>query len=273
MTGSSLVHGFHFLNAINVSNPDITTFTPGTGKVWILGQDYSSYQFISGGLNFSTGSNDSLRVIAGSYYNITTTATSGSNALFDLFEVKRTNGVIDKLVKITSIYKNSETNEISYNSNTCNGEEVFNFTTINKYKALNCINAAYYYEIPVYAGDYVIGTDADPTNSSADTAYLMYLDIGADGSTGSGNEKTLNINNVEFVNDTLGNADFPEHTTITVELTSQSAASFAQYLRTAGTTYTSDGKKIDTHLQYYISNISYKLLPDGYGDEKTSAIF
>ena len=101
----------------------------------------------------------------------------------------------------------------------------------------------------------------------------MYLDIGADGSTGSGNEKTLNINNVEFVNDTLGNADFPEHTTITVELTSQSAASFAQYLRTAGTTYASDGKKIDTHLQYYISNISYKLLPDGYGDEKTSVIF
>lgn len=273
MTGSSLVHGFHFLNAINVSNPDITTFTPGTGKVWILGQDYSSYQFISGGLNFSTGSNDSLRVIAGSFYNIGATETSGSNALFDLFEVKRTNGTIDKLVKITSIYKNSETNEISYNSNTCNGEEVFNFTTINKGRALKCINAAYYYEIPVYAGDYVIGTDADTTNSSSDTAYLMYLDIGADGSTGSGNEKTLNINNVEFVNDTLGNADFPEHTTITVELTSQSAASFAQYLRTAGTTYTSDGKKIDTHLQYYISNISYKLLPDGYGDEKTSVIF
>ena len=59
---------------------------------------------------------------------------------------------------------------------------------------------AYYFEIPVLAGDYVIGCS---TTSSDNNAYLMYLDIGSNGGgTSQGTTKKYNIDSVDFVNST-----------------------------------------------------------------------
>ena len=259
MDGSLTAHGFHFMK-YDILSKTIPTLTR---DVFIAGKTYNNYKLVKGGLNFTVAEDGYITAIVGTFFE-----TTHAQSFFNIYSVDRTSGT-PKLTKINKIY--TDDNGTIYYDNEADGLDVtekFCFDNVTK----DCLKAtaAYYFEFPVKQGDYVIGvfnSDASDYN-----AYLMYLDIGANGDDDAPT-KTLNINNVEFVNDTLGNADFPEHTTITVELTSQSAASFAQYLRTAGTTYTSDGKKIDTHLQYYISNISYKLLPDGYGDEKTSAIF
>ena len=234
MTDSKFIHGFHFMDMISVTNPDITT----ANDVWILGKHYNSYQFVSGGLNFSTKTADKLRLIAGSYY------VSTSQALFDLFKVERDdNGNITGFTKIINIYENSS-GEISYNTNTVNGEEVFNSIKTNKDRALKCINAAYYYEIPIMRGDYVIGTDSDPTTSSASTAYLMYLDIGADGSSGK-----HAVSMVDFVNycdtPTLkqyireNNEKYPQFDDITAKISAVTAGAYVSFRRksTAGATF------------------------------------
>lgn len=259
MEGSLAAHGFHFMQWLSSKNYSVTGNMITKRDVVIAGETKSDYLLVKGGLNFTVAKDGYITAIVGTFFSL-----GDKHSFFDLYTADRSDKNSVTLTKINKIYKDDD--GIYYDDDT-KGTEVFCFENITK----DCLitNAAYYVEFPVKAGDYVIGVD---TGSSENNAYLMYLDIGANGDDDAPT-KTLNINNVEFVNDTLGNADFPEHTTITVELTSQSAASFAQYLRTAGTTYTSDGKKIDTHLQYYISNISYKLLPDGYGDEKTSVIF
>ena len=267
MLDASNVYGMHFMNAqINEKNIYVAD------KAVINGDTFYNYEMLANSIDFKVKQKGIINFFAGTYY-------SGNNNFFSLHQVLRnkTDNTISEVKEIWKIYSNKNNSELPYIYMYADGTYSQNITSDYELE-FDCdwitnpvmvMNTVYYFEIPVNADEeYALGSA-----STGDGAYLMYLDIGAHGNSEPGTEKTLNINNVEFVNDTLGNADFPEHTTITVELTSQSAASFAQYLRTAGTTYTSDGKKIDTHLQYYISNISYKLLPDGYGDEKTSVIF
>lgn len=193
--GEKYVHGFHFLNSINLTNPNVTEFK----NAYILGKKYDNYQLLSGGLNFSA-KKGSIRVIAGSYY------LNSDNSLFDLFYVKRdSNGNILKdnsgnfqITKIEKIYKNPN-GEVSYNTNDVNGTLAVDFSKINKNRNLKKLSA-YYFEIPVIEGDYVIGCDNDTSatsSSNSNTAYLMYLDIGANGN--GGGERPYTMQSVDFV--------------------------------------------------------------------------
>ena len=79
---------------------------------------------------------------------------------------------------------------------------VFSFTELTK-GVLNHASA-YYFEIPVSSGDYVIGAYKDSSNdsnSNKSTAYLMYLDIGAngDGESGGTVELPYTMQSVDFV--------------------------------------------------------------------------
>lgn len=69
-----------------------------------------------------------------------------------------------------------------------------NVTGSNVFGSSN-INKAYYFELPVNAGDYAIGKSADEYMS-----YLMYLDIGANaGDSGSGDTPTTSPTEIDFV--------------------------------------------------------------------------
>ena len=261
--GEQYVHGFHFLNSIDLTNPSVTEFK----NAYILGKKYDNYQLLSGGLNFSA-KKGSLRVIAGSYY------LNSDNSLFDLFYVKRdSNGNILKddngkfqITKIEKIYKNSN-GEVSYNTNDVNGTLAVDFSKINKNRNLKKFSA-YYFEIPVIEGDYVIGCDKDTSatsSSNSNTAYLMYLDIGANGN--GGGELPYTMQSVDFVSVPTG---FDDNNIIqTVKTTDSAGNGKATYPAYKDVGF-AVGSGTDT---VYYKRKSYDSLPSGDGEIGTAVYF
>lgn len=261
--GEKYVHGFHFLNSINLTNPNVTEFK----NAYILGKKYDNYQLLSGGLNFSA-KKGSIRVIAGSYY------LNSDNSLFDLFYVKRdSNGNILKdnsgnfqITKIEKIYKNSN-GEVSYNTNDVNGTLAVDFSKINKNRNLKKLSA-YYFEIPVIEGDYVIGCDNDTSatsSSNSNTAYLMYLDIGANGN--GGGELPYTMQSVDFVSVPTG---FDDNNIIqTVKTTDSAGNGTATYPAYKDVGF-AVGSGTDT---VYYKRKSYDSLPSGDGEIGTAVYF
>lgn len=212
MDGAYMVHGFHFQkgistdssstyyygNSANIKKATVKIYN-GTDKTL---DTYYSYPLVKGGVNFTLAEDGVIKTIVGAFYQ------SAYNSLFDLYKVERTikgnSTSISSMTRISKIYRNSTTNAISYNANPGDGwKPVFDFDSLTKSDRLEN-GAAYYFEMPVNAGDYVIGTDA---SSSANNAYLMYLDIGANGSGESGGGSTpgtaaYTIDTVDFVNNT-----------------------------------------------------------------------
>lgn len=217
MENANVVHGFHFMNRLPAGNAGVNVVVESdkilerdgvlidkkyytTGAVPTL---YSSaervpskYQFVKSGLNFTLRKSGYITAILGTFFQQST-----KESLFDLYKVVRTNGKIDTLVKIDNVYKDDETGTISYDpSDTTGKTKVFSFSSLTKKNNL-VHGAAYYFEIPVIAGDYVIGAASDSTNYNA---YLMYLDIGANANDDTTEKPTLkyNIDSVDFVNST-----------------------------------------------------------------------
>lgn len=263
--GEQYVHGFHFLNSIGLTDPSVTEFK----NAYILGKKYDNYQLFSGGLNFSA-KKGSIRVIAGSYYQ------DSDNSLFDLFYVKRdSNGNILKddngkfqITKIEKIYKNSN-GEVSYNTNDVNGTLAVDFSKINKNRNLKKFSA-YYFEIPVIEGDYVIGCDkdtSDTSSSNSNTAYLMYLDIGANGN--GGGELPYTMQSVDFVSVPTG---FDDNNIIqTVKTTDSAGNKKATYPAYKDVGFAVDvGSGTDT---VYYKRKSYDSLPSGDGEIGTAVYF
>ena len=196
MDGYQVVHGFHMVN-VDVTSSE--NWSSPSFKVKILGKSYSNYQFVKGCLNFSVAKKGYITTLIGSFYG-----QSGNNTMFDLFSIERDSDKnIKSVTKINKIYKNSNGN-IYYDPSDTNGLTlVFDFGNVtgsNVFGSGN-INKAYYFELPVNAGDYAIGKSSDGYMS-----YLMYLDIGANaGDSGgdSGDEKTSEIDFVYYDNNKL----------------------------------------------------------------------
>lgn len=191
MNDTSVVHGFHFYNKINRSS-----YTTVSAKAKILGIDYDSYKFIKGGINFTVSNPGHITAILGTYYYATDQSIRQS--LFNLFKVERkkneTTGALEILSfkQINEIYTDNSGNVYyKYKGETGSTAEGVDVNTLTKKfdfpqlseSATLLADTAYYFEIPVKAGDYVIGS---ATTSNNQGAYLMYLDIGADGDDGSG---------------------------------------------------------------------------------------
>ena len=271
MTGENYVHGFHFMNTIDESNWSSSIY-PGT-DVWIENEHYDNYQFIKGGLNFSVKEDNSLRVIAGTYYAKKSGNTDPSHALFDLYYIKRTKGVIDSLTKINRIYE--QNGKIYYNTKPSgNGvKTVIDFSSLNSSSgALKYYNAAYYYEIPIVKDyDYVIG--AATSGTSSNTAYLMYLDIGADGSSGTTDTK-YSVSMVDFVNycDTAklekyireNNEKYPQFDDIYAKISGANAGSYV-YFRRQSDSSSSTFPQSKSLLGFVSSGLTIGFTPTGGG--------
>ena len=263
MNGESYVHGFHFMRSINLTNPNVTEFK----NAYILGKKYDNYQLLSGGLNFSA-KKGSIRVISGSYFD------GSAQSLFDLFYLERdSNGNIlkddngkFKITKIEKIYKNPN-GKVSYNTNDINGTLAVDLSKINDNNALSCVNAAYYFEIPVIEGDYVIGCEqlANATSLASRTAYLMYLDIGANGN--GGGELPYTMQSVDFVSVPTGFDD--KNIIQTVKTTDSAGNETATY-----PAYKDVGFAVGsgTNTVYY-KRKSYDSLPSGDGEIGTAVYF
>ena len=222
MENANVVHGFHFMNRLPAGNAGVNVVVESdkilerdgvlidkkyytTGEVPTLYSSakhvQSKYQFVKGGLNFTLRKSGYITAIFGTFFTYVRDGLKES--MFDLYKVERTAGKIDTLTKINNIYRDNTTKTISYDPTDTNGKtKVFSFESLTKSGSEPFIHgAAYYFEIPVLAGDYVIGCS---TTSSDRNAYLMYLDIGANASDDTTEKPTLkyNIDSVDFVNST-----------------------------------------------------------------------
>ncbi len=183
------MYGFHFYPMNEQSN----NFKSDMVKAKLFGKEYSEYQFLKGALNFTTKTDGIVTTMIATYY-------SNKDALFDLFNITRdSSNKITSITRIKKIYKDSKGN-IIYDPTSEDGlTKVFDFDNVT-YSSDHTSNylqkqkALYYFEIPLKAGDYAIGKSKDTvtgtgtSNSIGASAYVLYLDIGAN--AGSGSETT-----------------------------------------------------------------------------------
>ncbi len=182
MDGAKVYHGFHFQPYLP---KDETTYATAltsfisTQDVQILSDSViQNYELINGGLNFTVEKDGYITTIVGSGY-----LNSKTHSLFDLYKVDRdSNHKVTSLTRIKQVYLGKDGSTVTYNSEPTGGysSKIDIQSLASTSDKLNKA-AAYYFEIPVTAGDYVIGSASD---SSSNNAYLMYLDIGANGNEG-----------------------------------------------------------------------------------------
>ncbi len=182
-TGKGMLYGLRFFKGQNLSESIQTTTVQNAEIASII---YPNYEMINGAINFHLESAGAITTLAGTYAEQT-----GSHDLFSLYKVERDdNGEIIhdtsktfEIQKIWAKYSGTTITSIKYNQegSIADGYTCVYDKTDMAMKTLSQINAAYYFELPVVAGDYAL-TSKDGEKG----AYLMYLDIGANGNIVSG---------------------------------------------------------------------------------------
>lgn len=198
-------HGFHFVPYIPAGTTKRSNLNSYIVEkdVTISNNSMSGYELLKGGLNFTVDKAGYITTIVSGGY-------ASAHTLFSLYEVDREETNPCKIKSIKQIYKiyqktgaDGQT-EYSYTyskDETLDGTLVFDIGSLSASAYLTKA-AAYYFEIPVNAGDYVIGSAKGSSDSSG---YLSYLDIGANGSSGGGTTPgaaAYTIDTVDFVNNT-----------------------------------------------------------------------
>lgn len=269
MNGSKTLHGFHFMNYLpekKLSATSVSNYVTQS-DVSILGREMKNYQLVKGALNFTVEKQGKIAVVLGAGYNNTS-----AHSLFDLYQVTRdsNNHSVRGLTRIEAIYtkENGGQTEIAYK--TADSQPGDDYSLAIDIKSLSStennlrLSAAYYFEMPVSAGDYAIGM---ASNSSTANAYLMYLDIGANGS-GDGGTTTpgtaaYTIDTVDFVNNTTdyaANGKFTAFKDVTFNLSGAgtSGVPSVSFERAAA----ADGEDTaSTKVAYIYSNITVLVTP------------
>lgn len=161
------ISGIRFYTAIN------GTTVPAPSGAKIGGTAIND--LVSNSINFKVNSPGLITAVAGAYFQ------NSNHSLFDIYQVERSGGSVDNIKKISKIYMDSsnliyyvyEGDSDAYNGNINYTKKYDDSWTSSKIPSYTLS----YYEIPVKEGEYAIGG----TNG----AYLMYLDIGANGDEGS----------------------------------------------------------------------------------------
>ena len=146
---------------------------------------------IEGAINFSLKEAGTTTAIMGTF-------NETSNGLFSILKVDRDGAnkitgakIISRIYERNSTSKGQERYVYEYSDGTWSVDVQVADCTIRydraKMSSLTEINAVYYFEIPLNAGDYVLG--ATNNNDDKATAYLFYLDIGANGDKAEGDEE------------------------------------------------------------------------------------
>ena len=183
---SNYVQGLHFTgNTINKSN------IIEVPNAYINGEEITDYPVLTSSVDFNLKESGSIKLFAGTYYN---SVGTNADSFFSLHAVNRSGKTISNTYQIYDIYANTNVNtkdtypylyydsngsliEIGYTSgNITKGSKLFDMRFLHN--APPMANAIYYFEIPVNAGEFALGSvAADKTKG----AYLLYLDIGTNG--------------------------------------------------------------------------------------------
>ncbi|MCR5459822.1 MAG: hypothetical protein K6F51_08005 [Acetatifactor sp.] len=171
---ASNIYGLHFINA-QISKDNVINVPAG----YINGDSFTNMMMPEDCIDFHLKTPGKITFFAGTYY-------SGNSNFFSLHQIFRDEDKnITAIKEIKEIYENTEdSDEIKYvykyvdgtfSPGTPKGSYVFNTTWITNPDNL-IDNAVYYFEIPANGGEYALGSVY-----GSDGAYLMYLDIAANG--------------------------------------------------------------------------------------------
>ncbi|MBP5593662.1 MAG: hypothetical protein J6X75_05825 [Clostridia bacterium] len=180
LEGQQYVYGLHFMQS-SISSSRVVTVP----KVVINGVTYYDYVMPEDCIDFVVAERGRITFMAGTYF-------SGSrvNSFFSLHRVFRdaSNNIIE-IKELSEIYSNGSSDLYIYryvgdnNYYYSNGTEavalpsgyvlIFDTSVIRSNNANLTMNSVYYFEIPVDAGEFALGS------ASGDGAYLLYLDIAA----------------------------------------------------------------------------------------------
>lgn len=218
---ATYVYGMHFMNApISIKNVYTADYAMINGDEYTDG----NYQMVANAIDFKAKKKGHINFFSGTYYG------SDKN-FFSLHEIKRNGNNITEIKSISKIYAHKTDSKADYiylyDNNTYSGdyseanyELAFDVDWITN-PEMN-MHSVYYFEIPVNAGEYALGSA-----STGDGAYLMYLDIGANGNT-DGDEENYTMDKVRFVNSGMpldgGNVNVSAYEPALITLSGSSAA-------------------------------------------------
>lgn len=171
----------------------------------LFGKTEENYKLVTGAINFSVKSAGSITAIVGTYNQKNNIKQSAFNVykIDDRNNLAVVNDKLQGVEEVKEVYKKTnEDKTITYVTNPSDAQgmdlvynkEWYNNKDNNESGSQSPLKDyyAYYIEIPLEKGDYLISTDSNTLG------YLMYLDIGANGE-GSG-ETGYTMDKVRFVN-------------------------------------------------------------------------
>ena len=169
----SKFYGLHFMNSTIDANKYVTI-----PAGYINGTTISNYKVPKNCIDFNLLEKGTITFFAGTYY-------TDANAFFSLHKITRSGSNISSIEEIKKIYKKNDDNSADYLYETSNSVPasttgytlVFNTDWITNPSIT--ASRIYYFEIPMNAGEYALGSVA-----GRDGAYLMYLDIATNGGAG-----------------------------------------------------------------------------------------
>ena len=191
LSNNQYVYGLHFMQATISKDSTVTA-----EKAVINGVEKTNYVMPQDCIDFNVATKGRIAFMAGTYF-------SGSNGVQSFFSLHRIfrdgSGAITDIKQLSEIYTDGDAEHgyiyrfagdaAYYNADgTLNGNSVpsgyvliYDLTAIDDPTSLAGIsgltqNSVYYFEIPVDAGEYALGS------SNSDGAYLIYLDIAANAS-------------------------------------------------------------------------------------------
>ena len=194
---SAKVYGMHFMSApISINNVYTADYAMINGDEYTDG----NYQMVANAIDFKAKKKGHINFFSGTYYGT-------DKNFFSLHEIKRNGNKITEIKSISKIYAHKTNNKVDYiylyDDNTYSSSD---YSEANYELAFDVdwlinpeinLNSVYYFEIPVNAGEYALGSA-----STGDGAYLMYLDIGANGNS-DGDEENYTMDKVRFVNSNM----------------------------------------------------------------------
>ena len=167
---SENIYGLHFMDA-SISKTNLQTIP----NALVNGKRYTSgLEMPKDSIDFNISENGYITFFAGTYFGVG--YSSVNTTFFSLHKITRDdNDNITDIEEIETIYKDSS-NHYYYNPTSTSGLTKLFDTEVLTNPTTFINNAVYYFEIPVSAGEYALGSV-----SGKNGAYLMYLDISASG--------------------------------------------------------------------------------------------
>ena len=212
----------------NDVRPKFKNFLGGNGYLYGMrfDQGHSSYKnlltpnaamteidgvpYLKKAINFNVTEAGVITAVVGSY-----ASSSSAQAMFGLYQIERgTDKSITAVRQVSKIYQHiggSNTTQKEYKtvyvddttdpyaSDTTNYKITYSRAWFESLDACK----AFYVEIPVAPGEYAISRDISTPSASIYSAYIMYLDIGANGGATPGGQqsKPYQMQSVDFIND------------------------------------------------------------------------